>query len=65
MARHYITDDKRSICELTGQTDVYVSGESVAVGPQPNDYCEACMEVEPEWTHVEDEEFLKLLEVIF
>jgi hypothetical protein len=66
MAKHYVTDGNVfSICELTGENDVYVSGETVASGPQPNDYCSACREVEPEWTHVTDDEYRDLLKVIY
>ena len=65
MTRHYITDDKRSLCEETGQADVYVSGETVVTGPQPADYCSGCREVEPEWTYLTDEEFTKAEQEIF
>lgn len=65
MSRHWITDSNDSLCEHSGQDDVYTSGETVSNGPQPNDYCSGCMAVEPEWTHATDEEFRDLLNHIF
>lgn len=66
MARHFKTESNAySLCEQTGEADVYVSGETVTNGPQPNDYCSACREVEPEWIIVEDEEYFKLEQQIF
>lgn len=65
MARHFKTSSNAySICELTGENDVYVSGETVS-GMQPNDYCVACNEAEPEWIEVSDEEYFKLEQTIF
>ena len=65
MAKHFkTTGNVYSICELTGETDVYVSGETVT-GMQPNDYCEACREAEPEWIEIEDEEYFELEKKIF
>ena len=52
-------DGSQSICTESNEFDVYVSGETVVVGPQPNDYCEACRAGEPEWEIVSDEEFRK------
>lgn len=53
-------DGSESVCHTDiDEFDVYVSGESVTVGPQPNDYCSACREAEPEWEIVTHEEFSK------
>lgn len=52
-------DASLSICTEYNELYVHVSGESVVVGPQPNDYCEACGAVEPEWEIITEEEFLK------
>lgn len=57
---HFTTADKsQSVCTEYAEFDVMVSGETVAVGPQPNDYCSACGEVEPTWEVLTEEEFLK------
>lgn len=57
---HFATADmSQSFCSEKGEFDVMVSGETVAVGPQPNDYCEACGAVEPEWVTLSEEEFFK------
>lgn len=57
MAHIRTADGSQSVCTESGEFDVYVSGESVTVGPQPNDYCSACYAGEPEWEIVTEAEF--------
>jgi hypothetical protein len=61
MAHFATADMSQSVCTETEteEFDVMVSGETVATGPQPNDYCSACGAVEPEWIELTEEEFLK------
>ncbi len=59
MAHFKTADNGQSHCEEFGEFDVFVDGRTVAVGPQPDDYCSACGEVQPTWTILTDEEFLK------
>jgi hypothetical protein len=63
--KHYATDGNiLSLCIDTAKDDVYTDG-SFATGPQPSDYCSGCGAAEPEWEHVEDEEFRKILNSIY
>jgi hypothetical protein len=58
MDHHYRTpDNSQSVCTEHAEFDVILSGETVATGSQPTDYCGACGAVEPEWTLVSDDEF--------
>lgn len=59
MAHFKTPNASQSYCEEFGEFDVYVDGRSVTSGPQPDDYCEACREVQPTWEILSDEEFLK------
>lgn len=66
MARHFVTDGNiYSICEEKGETDVFAHGDTIVTGPQPDSYCTACREADPEWIHLEDEEYFKLAQEIF
>lgn len=57
---HFATADKsQSVCTEYEEFDVMVAGTTVTRGPQPNDYCQACGAVEPTWTTLSEEEFLK------
>jgi hypothetical protein len=59
---HYVTDGTvYSFCIASGQDDVFVHGDTVTTGPQPNDYCSGCGAVEPHWEHVEDEQMFRIL----
>jgi hypothetical protein len=59
MAHFKTSDNEQSYCSEHDEFDVYVSGETVSNGPQPNDYCMACREVEPTWEILSEDEFLK------
>lgn len=54
---HFLTEDKQgSYCTDTAEFDVFSYGEDDG----PTTYCTACREAEPEWTHIEDEEFNRM-----
>jgi hypothetical protein len=58
MAQHFLTEDKQgSYCGVTGDTDVFQYGSDTG----PTTYCESCREAEPEWTHIEDEDFRRMI----
>jgi hypothetical protein len=55
MSKHYKADNfGSSYCEATGEFDVYALGTATGM---ETDYCTACQQVEPEWTHLTQEEF--------
>lgn len=56
-AIHYLTEDNTgSYCSVTGDTDVFAYGDDTG----PTTYCESCREAEPEWTHIEDDDFRRM-----
>lgn len=59
MAHVRTPDNSQSICTETNEFDVIVLGTTVVFGPQPSNYCSACLAVEPSWEIISDEEFYK------
>lgn len=54
---HYITDTGMTYCHDEAEFDVRVPGDTVTRGPEPVDFCSACLIVEPEWIELTEQEF--------
>ena len=55
MAHFKTSDNGQSVCTEYAEFDVITSGGDTG----PADYCSACLEPEPTWEILTDEEFLK------
>lgn len=57
MTRHLLTEDKQgSYCPVTGEFDIFSYGDDDG----PTTYCIACREPEPDWDHIDDDDFLRM-----
>ena len=57
MAKHFATEHNTySICSKTGDTDVFSYEED----EDTLTYCTSCLEADPEWEFIEDEEYRQM-----
>ena len=57
---HFKADNGETYCYNENGYDVFEHGDSIAVGPQPDNYCSACREVDLEWEEVDLETFNRM-----